>query len=294
MQDITLLVMAAGMGSRYGGLKQLDNVGPSGETIIDYSVYDAMRTGFCKVVFIIREDIEKEFKSKITDKYSGSIQVDFAFQDVNDLPKNFTAPLDREKPWGTGHAILSARGLINSPFIVINGDDFYGLDTYQVIYDYYKNGGSDFSMVAFQLGKTLSEFGSVKRGLCTVKNKQLQTVVETGDLEKSLTGIKSDRDIELNGSEPVSMNVWGFTPKIFTYLNSMFIDFLTSNVEKPTSEFLIPTVVNSLISSNEEKVRVLNTESSWFGVTYKKDKDYVRKRLKRLVDDKVYPKKLFV
>tara|TARA_B100000674_G_scaffold29882_1_gene21028 strand:- start:2112 stop:2996 length:885 start_codon:yes stop_codon:yes gene_type:complete len=294
MQDITLLVMAAGMGSRYGGLKQLDNVGPSGETIIDYSVYDAMRTGFCKVVFIIREDIEKEFKSKITDKYSGSIQVDFAFQDVNDLPKNFTAPLDREKPWGTGHAILSARGLINSPFIVINGDDFYGLDTYQVIYDYYKNGGNDFSMVAFQLGKTLSEFGSVKRGLCTVKNKQLQTVVETGDLEKSLTGIKSDRDIELNGSEPVSMNVWGFTPKIFTYLNSMFIDFLASNVEEPTSEFLIPTVVNSLISSNEEKVRVLNTESSWFGVTYKKDKDYVRKRLKRLVDDKVYPKKLFV
>tara|TARA_Y100001954_G_C15814733_1_gene606878 strand:+ start:1354 stop:2238 length:885 start_codon:yes stop_codon:yes gene_type:complete len=294
MQDITLLVMAAGMGSRYGGLKQLDNVGPSGETIIDYSVYDAMRTGFCKVVFIIREDIEKEFKSKITDKYSGSIQVDFAFQDVNDLPKNFTAPLDREKPWGTGHAILSARGLINSPFIVINGDDFYGLDTYQVIYDYYKNGGNDFSMVAFQLGKTLSEFGTVKRGLCTVKNKQLQTVVETGDLEKSLTGIKSDRDIELNGSEPVSMNVWGFTPKIFTYLNSMFIDFLASNVEEPTSEFLIPTVVNSLISSNEEKVRVLNTESSWFGVTYKKDKDYVRKRLKRLVDDKVYPKKLFV
>ena len=294
MQDITLLVMAAGMGSRYGGLKQLDNVGPSGETIIDYSVYDAMRTGFRKVVFIIREDIEKEFKSKITDKYSGSIQVDFAFQDVNDLPKNFTAPLDREKPWGTGHAILSARGLINSPFIVINGDDFYGLDTYQVIYDYYKNGGNDFSMVAFQLGKTLSEFGTVKRGLCTVRNNQLQTVVETGDLEKSLTGIKSDRDIELNGSEPVSMNVWGFTPKIFTYLNSMFNDFLTSNVEEPTSEFLIPTVVNSLISSNEEKVRVLNTESSWFGVTYKKDRDYVRKRLKRLVDDKVYPKKLFV
>ena len=293
MQDITLLVMAAGMGSRYGGLKQLDNVGPSGETIIDYSVYDAMLTGFRKVVFIIREDIEKEFKSKITDKYSGSIQVDFAFQDVNDLPKNFTAPLDREKPWGTGHAILSARGLINSPFIVINGDDLYGLDTYQVIYDYYKNGGNDFSMVAFQLGKTLSEFGSVKRGLCTVKIKQLQTVVETGDLEKSLTGIKSDRDIELNGSEPVSMNVWGFTPKIFTYLNSMFIDFLASNVEEPTSEFLIPTVVNSLISSNEEKVRVLNTESSWFGVTYKEDKPIVVQKIKELIDKGVYPEKLF-
>ena len=293
MQDITLLVMAAGMGSRYGGLKQLDNVGPSGETIIDYSVYDAMRTGFRKVVFIIREDIEKEFKSKITDKYSGSIQVDFAFQDVNDLPKNFTPPIGRGKPWGTGHAILSARGLINSPFIVINGDDFYGLDTYKVIYDYYKNGGKDFSMVAFQLGKTLSEFGSVKRGLCTVKNNQLQTVVETGDLEKSLTGIKSDRDIELNGTEPVSMNAWGFTPKIFAYLNSMFIDFLISNREEPTSEFLIPTVVNSLISSKKEKVRVLNTESSWFGVTYKKDKDYVRKRLKKLVDDKVYPKNFF-
>ena len=169
MKDITLLIMAAGMGSRYGGLKQLDSVGPNGETIIDYSVYDAIRAGFNKVVFIIRREFEKEFKSQITNKYEGSIQVEFAFQELNNLPDGFECPPDRQKPWGTGHAILSAADLIQEPFVVINGDDFYGLESYQIVSDYYKNGGDMFTMVAYELGNTLSEFGGVTRGLCTLE-----------------------------------------------------------------------------------------------------------------------------
>ena len=293
MQNITLLVMAAGMGSRYGGLKQLDNVGPSGETIIDYSVYDAIRAGFSKVVFIIRKDIEKDFRSKITDKYSDKIQIRFAFQDVNDLPNSFECPLGRKKPWGTGHAIFSARNLIDEPFVAINGDDFYGLESYEVISNYYRDGGTDFSMVAFQLGNTLSEFGSVTRGLCTVDNNSLQTVIETGDLKETISGISSDRDLRLDGSEPVSMNVWGFTPEIFNYLNEMFVDFLDEQGHDLTSEFLIPTVVNNLILTEAKKVEVLKTTSSWFGVTYQKDKAHVTNKINALIDKRLYPKKLF-
>jgi len=293
MQNITLLVMVAGMGSRYGGLKQLDNVGPSGETIIDYSVYDAIRAGFSKVVFIIRKDIEKDFRSKITDKYSGKIQIVFAFQDVNDLPNNFECPLGREKPWGTGHAIFSARNLIDEPFVAINGDDFYGLESYEVISNYYNDGGTDFSMVAFQLGNTLSEFGSVTRGLCTVDNNSLQTVIETRDLKETISGISSDRDIRLDGSEPVSMNVWGFTPEIFNYLDEMFVDFLDEEGQDLTSEFLIPTVVNNLILTEARRVEVLKTTSSWFGVTYQEDKDHVTNKINTLIDKRLYPKKLF-
>ena len=180
MKNITLLVMAAGMGSRYGGLKQLEAVGPGGETIIDYSVYDAIRAGFNKVVFIIRKDFEQEFTSQITDKYAGKIQVEFAFQDLHDLPDGFTCPEGREKPWGTGHAILTAADLIHEPFVAINGDDFYGLESFEVVAKYYLSGRGTFSMVAFQLDKTLSEFGGVTRGLCTVKDGLLDTVIETG------------------------------------------------------------------------------------------------------------------
>ncbi|MDP6628152.1 MAG: sugar phosphate nucleotidyltransferase, partial [Candidatus Marinimicrobia bacterium] len=179
--NLTLLIMAAGMGSRYGGLKQLDPVGPNGETIIDYSVYDAINAGFTKVVFIIRKDFETDFKSNITDKYDGEINMEFAFQDLHDLPDGFQCPEGREKPWGTGHAILSASDLIQEPFVAINGDDFYGSESFQVVADYYINGANDFSMVAFQLNRTLSEFGGVTRGLCTVKNGVLDSVIETGE-----------------------------------------------------------------------------------------------------------------
>ena len=293
MKNITLLIMAAGMGSRYGGLKQMDPVGPNGETIIDYSVYDAIRAGFNKVVFIIRGEFEKEFKSQITNKYEGSIQVEFAFQELDNLPDGFKCPDGRQKPWGTGHAILSAVDLIKEPFAVINGDDFYGLETYQIIADFYQNGGDSFSMVAYELGNTLSEFGVVTRGLCTVNNNLLSTVVETSNLERTANGISSDRDLKLDGSEAVSMNVWGFTPDLFPYLRSMFNDFLKREGEEMKSEFFIPSVVNNLIQSNTRTVKVLKTGSSWFGVTYKEDKPHVVNKIKSLIDNNEYPMKLF-
>ena len=293
MKNITLLVMAAGMGSRYGGLKQLDAVGPGGETIIDYSVYDAIRAGFNRVVFIIRKDFEQEFTSQITDKYAGKIQVEFAFQDLHDLPDGFTCPEGREKPWGTGHAILTAADLIHEPFVAINGDDFYGLESFEVVAKYYQSGRRTFSMVAFQLDKTLSEFGGVTRGLCTVKDGLLDTVIETGELRQSDHGISSDRDIELDGNEPVSMNVWGFTPDLFDYLQSMFVDFLEKEGNEMKSEYLIPFVVNGLIRSGQEKVHVLRSNAAWFGVTYKKDRTFVLGEIQKLIQMGVYPEKLF-
>ncbi len=293
MKDITLLIMAAGMGSRYGGLKQLDPVGPSGETIIDYSVYDAIRSGFNKIVFIIRKDFEKEFRSQVTDKYQDRIKVEFAFQDLNDLPQGFTCPEGRIKPWGTGHAILTASELIQEPFVAINGDDFYGYESFKIVADYYQGEGATFSMVAFQLNKTLSEFGGVTRGLCTVRTDLLDTVVETGDLMRTEDGISSDRDIELDGSEPVSMNVWGFTPDLFKHLKAMFIDFLDKEGSEMKSEYLIPTVVNNLIRSGQKQVHVLRTSSKWFGVTYKEDKPFVSQQIQELIDDDTYPKQLF-
>ena len=293
MKNITLLVMAAGMGSRYGGLKQLEAVGPGGETIIDYSVYDAIRAGFNKVVFIIRKDFEQEFTSQITDKYAGKIQVEFAFQDLHDLPDGFTCPEGREKPWGTGHAILTAADLIHEPFVAINGDDFYGLESFEVVAKYYQSGRGAFSMVAFQLDKTLSEFGGVTRGLCTVKDGLLDTVIETGELRQSDHGISSDRDIELDGNEPVSMNVWGFTPDLFDYLQSMFVDFLEKEGNEMKSEYLIPFVVNGLIRSGQEKVHVLRSNAAWFGVTYKKDRTFVLGEIQKLIQMGVYPEKLF-
>ena len=293
MTDISLLVMAAGMGSRYGGLKQLDAVGPSGETIIDYSVYDAIQARFNKVVFIIRKDFEDEFKSQITGKYSGKIQVEFAFQDLHDLPDGFTCPEGRNKPWGTGHAILAAADLIHEPFVAINGDDFYGRESFKVVADYYLSGADDFSMVAFQLDKTLSTFGGVTRGLCTVKEGKLDTVIETGELQRTEQGVTSDRNIKLDGSEPVSMNVWGFTPVLFKYLKTMFVEFLNDEGNELKSEYLIPSVVNDLIKSGREDVHVLRSASSWFGVTYKDDRPFVMGEIQKLIDRGTYPKQLF-
>jgi dTDP-glucose pyrophosphorylase len=293
MNDISLLVMAAGMGSRYGGLKQLDAVGPNGETIIDYSVYDAIQAGFNKVVFIIRKDFEVQFKSQITEKYAGHIQVEFAFQELNALPNKFQYPEGREKPWGTGHAILTAADLIQEPFVVINGDDYYGGESFKVVANYYNNGADNFSMVAFQLDKTLSIFGGVTRGICTVENGSLSMVVETENLQKTENELTSDRKINLDGSEPVSMNMWGFTPVLFDYLNEMIIEFLKKDGHEMKSEFLIPSVINNLIQSGRETVHVLRSSSSWFGVTYKDDKPYVMGEIQKLVDRGIYPQKLF-
>ena len=293
MNDITLLVMAAGMGSRYGGLKQLDAIGPNGETIIDYSVYDAVKSGFSKVVFIIRREFEKEFKKKISDKYAGKIQVEFAFQELLALPNGFTCPEGRKKPWGTGHAILSALDLIDGSFVVINGDDYYGRESFKVVADYYRAGAEQFSMVAFQLDKTLSIFGGVTRGLCTLKEGKLDTVIETENLQKIEQGTSSDRDIVLDGTEPVSMNMWGFTPVLFDYLKDMFLEFLNENGKELKSEFLIPSVINDLIQSEREQVHVLRSNSSWFGVTYKEDKPYVMGEIEKLINAGAYPLKLF-
>ena len=293
MKDLTLLVMAAGMGSRYGGLKQLDEVGPNGETIIDYSVYDAIEAGFNKVVFIIRQDFRDLFKEKISDKYTDKINIEMVYQNLHDLPQNFTCPVGREKPWGTGHAILAAKSVISEPFAAINGDDFYGRESFNIIADYYSKNQTGFTMAAFQLDKTLSDFGTVSRGLCEVNKNKLATVIETHDLKKVNNNISSDRKINLNGKEPVSMNMWGFTPVLFNYLQTMFNKFLNKNNKNLKSEFLIPTVVNDLIQQNLEDVHVLRTGAQWFGVTYKEDKSLVNQQILKLIAAGLYPEKLF-
>ena len=294
MKDMTLLVMAAGMGSRYGGLKQLDAVGPNGETIIDFSVYDAIRAGYNKVVFIIRKDFEKQFKQKVSNKYKNKIDVEIVYQDLNDLPGSFRCPNERSKPWGTGHAILAARNAISEPFVAINGDDFYGKESFEVISNYYSSVNSGFAMAAFQLDKTLSENGSVSRGICEQNSNELVTVVETHDIKKNSAGIiECDRDISLLGNELVSMNMWGFTPTLFDHLEKMFNDFLTDNISDLKSEFLIPSVINDLIKKNIEKVKVLKTQSTWFGVTYVEDKAFVESQIKELIQSGEYPVSLF-
>lgn len=294
MKDITLLVMAAGMGSRYGGLKQLDAVGPNGETIIDFSVYDAIRAGYKKVVFIIRKDFEKQFKQKISNKYKNKIDVEIVYQDLNDLPRSFRCPNERSKPWGTGHAILAARNAISEPFVAINGDDFYGKESFEVISNYYSSVNSGFVMAAFQLDKTLSENGSVSRGICEQNSSELVTVVETHDIKKNSVGIiECNRDISLSGNELVSMNMWGFTPTLFDHLEKMFNDFLAGNISDLKSEFLIPSVINDLIEKNIEKVKVLKTQSTWFGVTYVEDKAFVESQIKELIQSGEYPVSLF-
>jgi len=293
MRDISLLIMAAGMGSRYGGLKQLDQVGPNGETIIDYSVYDAIKAGFTKIVFIIRDDFESQFKSQITNKYLDLIDLEFAYQDINYLPSGFSPPNNREKPWGTGHAILSAKTYINEPFVVINGDDFYGRESFKTIADYYQTEENHFSMVTFRLENTLSIFGGVTRGLCTIINEKLNTVVETSNLEKNNNGVSSDNGELLKGDEPVSMNMWGFTPILFDYLEEKFINFLKEEGSELKSEYLIPSVINDLIQAGDESVHILNSSESWFGVTYKEDKPYVVGEIQKLIEKGVYPKKLF-
>ena len=294
MKNITLLIMAAGMGSRYGGLKQLDSVGPNGETIIDYSVFDAIRAGFTKVVFIIRRDFEQDFKEKITNKYKNKIQIEFAFQDIHDLPDGYICPERRLKPWGTGHAILIARKFINEPFVAINGDDFYGLDSYKKVVNYYTKGGANFSIVAYKLKNTLSRFGGVSRGVCDANDKILSSVTETHNIQKNKNNeIISELGTTFSGDEPVSMNYWGFMPQLFEYLLNSFKNFLDLNGQELKSEFLIPSVINELIEEGKEKVQVLETESSWFGVTFKEDKSLVVSNINELIKKGVYPHKLF-
>lgn len=302
MNSVTLLVLAAGMGSRYGGLKQLDAVGPNGETVIDYSVFDAIRAGFKKVVFIIREDFKKEFQSSIGNKFQSQIEVEYAYQKLEVLPPGYSLPQDREKPWGTGHAILSAKQVVNEPFAVINADDFYGKLAYQKIFQYLSTVSIDsspsrFCMVGYPLINTLSEFGSVSRGICIVSDQnKLESVNELTCIQKIENEIVNEDEVQkrqvLSGDEVVSMNMWGFTPQLFSLLEKLFSEFLSENIDNLSSEFYIPFAVDNLIQSNIATVEVLETTEQWFGVTYKEDKSYVQSVVCNLIESSEYPSKI--
>ena len=284
--------MAAGMGSRYGGLKQLDSFGPNNETIIDYSVYDAIESGFEKIVFIIREEFSEDFKNKISNKFKDRIDVEHVYQSLDQVPKSFSVPNSRRKPWGTGHAILSAKNAISGPFMAINGDDFYGRQSFQVASSFYQNEENKFCMVSFKLENTLSEFGGVSRGVCASFEKQLVSVEETHNIEKKDGEIRSNEKI-FHGDELVSMNMWGFGIQVFDYLEERFKLFLNDYGNEEKSEFLIPTVVSDLIKEGVESVDVLNSNEKWFGVTFPEDKKNVSKSILKLTSDGAYPEKLF-
>ena len=295
----TLLVLAAGMGSRYGGLKQLDEVGPNGETIIDYSVFDAIRAGFGKVVFVIRENIETAFKEKITSKFEGKIDIQFAFQEVNTVIEGVEEIPERLKPWGTGHAVLVAKDLINEPFAVVNADDYYGIEAFQKMADFLSKDCSEdqYCMVGFQLKNTLSENGSVSRGVCSGdENGFLTTVTERTSIRKIGNVIcfeESGKKYFLEYDTVVSMNLWGFHNNVFEHSRKMFIDFVKNNSENPKAEFYIPLIVNDLLQNDLIKLSILTSEEKWYGVTYKEDKDDVVKAMKNLHDADKYPKELW-
>lgn len=296
----TLLILAAGMGSRFGGLKQVEPVGPNGEAIIDYSIYDAIRAGFGKVVFIIRESFADAFKEKFDTKLKGKIDVDYVFQELDMLPDTFTVPEGREKPWGTAHAILCARHAVKEPFCALNADDFYGRNAYKVMADFLTESedSSEYSMVGYQLKETLSDFGSVSRGICDAdKNNNLQKIVETLKIEKrgaNIISIEADgSETPLTGNEIASMNNWGFKPSVFDELEKRFTQFLKTEIDKPKSEMYIPSVVFDLIDDKVATVKVLEANSPWFGVTYKEDKPFVIEKINTLIANGDYPAKLW-
>ena len=300
----TLFLLAAGMGSRYGGLKQLDGLGPNGETIMDYSIYDAIKAGFGKLVFVIRKDFEQDFREKIISKYEGHIPCELVFQSIDALPEGFTCPEGRVKPWGTNHAVLMGAPVINEPFAVINCDDFYGSDSYRSMAQFLSSlpegSKNRYAMVGFRVGNTLSESGTVSRGICgTDENRMLTSVVERTKIQRMDGEVKY---IDDNGewtatpeNTPVSMNFWGFTPDYFGYSADLFVQFLSDpqNMENLKSEFFIPFVVDKLIAEGTATVEVLDTTSKWFGVTYPEDRPSVVEKIKELVAAGVYPNKLF-
>jgi hypothetical protein len=301
-QKPALLVLAAGIGSRYGGLKQVDPVGPSGEAILDYSVYDALRADFGKIVFVIRKEIEDVFREKVGKNFEAKTDVRYVFQELNALPEGFSVPEGRVKPWGTGHAILVAEKEIEEPFAVINADDFYGPKSFKLQADFLKNiedpAQYDFSIVGFILRNTLSEHGSVSRGVCETDQKgNLISIRELTDIVKdgaaALYETEDGRKKSLSGDELVSMNLWGFTPALYNELRQGFHQFLKDRIEEPKSEYYIVDIVNDLVARNEATVKVLPSPESWFGVTYTEDKPVVIKSIKKLVDEGVYPERLW-
>ncbi len=297
----TLLILAAGMGSRYGGLKQVDKLGPSGETILEYSIYDAIKAGFGKVVFVIRKDIEQAFKETFTSKFSGKIEIEYAFQELNSLPEGFTLHPERTKPWGTAHAVLVAKDVINEPFAVINADDFYGANAFKTISVFLTslcNATHVFSMVGYKLENTLSEYGTVSRGVCSHDaDRNLTSVIERTAIERKDAQIQfideNGMPHPLTGNEIVSMNFWGFTPSFFAFAENQFKEFLQKRGSELKSEFYIPTVVNNLIVSGEVTTKVLESSAKWFGVTYQEDKAFSIQKINDLIAEGVYPSNLW-
>lgn len=299
-----LLLLAAGMGSRYGGLKQLDGLGPGGETIMDYSIYDAIKAGFGKIVFVIRKDFEEDFRMKVLSKYEGHVPVELCFQSLDALPDGFGCPEGRVKPWGTNHAVMMAKDIIREPFCVINCDDFYNRDAFMAIGRFLAELPDDsrgrYAMVGFRVGNTLSDNGTVARGICS-KDAQdnLTTVVERTEIMRVDGSVcykdENEEWVAVSDNTPVSMNMWGFTPDYFEHSDALFREFLSdsANMANPKAEFFIPLVVNRLINGGEATVRVLDTTSKWFGVTYAADRQDVVDRIQNLVDEDVYPERLF-
>jgi NDP-sugar pyrophosphorylase family protein len=299
MQKPTLLILAAGMGSRYGGLKQVDALGPEGEALIEYSIFDAIRAGFGKVVFVIRNSIETAFKEKIGDKFADKIEVQYAFQELDSPIEGISTFPEREKPWGTAHAMLVARDLIHEPFAVINADDYYGISSFQSMADFlqHKCTPTDYSTVAYELLNTLSDHGHVNRGVCGVDGQGLLTdVVERLKVRKTPEGVFYEEEgnlFPLSDKALVSMNFWGFHPNIFEIIRQDFITFVEENKDKPRSEFFIPLVVNKLIQEKTVDLHVIPNDEQWYGVTYQKDKPMVLEAFKKLTDDGRYPSPLW-
>jgi NDP-sugar pyrophosphorylase family protein len=298
LQSPTLVVLAAGMGSRYGGLKQIDPVGPRGETIIDYSVFDAIRAGFGKLVFIIRKDIERQFKETVGARFEKHIPVEYVFQELDSLPPQFSVPAGRVKPWGTTHAVLMAANAIREPFAVINADDFYGLESFRILSAHLQSVTRDYAMVGFVLCNTLSAFGTVARGVCEVDGEGfLESVTELTGIERKdsyVTSISaSGQPNRLTGDEIVSMNMWGFTPAVFAQLKTFFEAFLMQHGAELKSECYLPSAINEFVESAQARVRVLHTGASWFGVTYREDHPRVVESITQLIESGCYPGKLW-
>lgn len=296
----TLFVLAAGMGSRYGGLKQIDGLGPNGETIMDYSVFDAMRAGFGKVVFVIRHDFEDDFRRVVVSKYEGKVPCEICFQSVDKLPEGYTLNPERTKPWGTNHAVLMARDIIHEPFAVINADDFYGRESFQVLADFLhsvEGKQGEYCMVGYRVCNTLSENGSVSRGICSTDAEGFLTgVVERTHIEevgRKIVFTEDGKDTVIDPMSPVSMNMWGFTPEYFQYVDEAFRAFLDAHGQELKAEFYIPTLVNDLIQAGRATCRVLDTPSRWFGVTYPEDRPQVVMKINTMIQEGIYPAKLF-
>ncbi len=296
----TLLILAAGLGSRYGSLKQIEPVGPNGEAIIDYSVYDAIRAGFGKVVFVIKKDIENDFRESLLKRFENKIETGYVFQELDMLPEGYSLPSDRKKPWGTAHALMAAEGNIDTPFAAINADDFYGLEAFTGIEKFLSErsvSDTDYCMIGYKLKNTLSEHGTVSRGVCkTDQNNFLVGITEITKIQRESGMIiyyDNDKPQNLPEDSIVSMNMWGFTPVVFKQLKELFTSFLNKNINDPRAEYFIPTPVDRLIREGRAKVKVIDCDASWFGITYKEDRDAVRKSILKKIEEGVYPASLW-